>query len=232
MSELENIGDNQMNLVDIAQHQPKYVDENTRAFKGMAIDEWYEMVQWLQLRMDDASKWNMTKIDVMYSDLKEYTKGDVFYALKSLYEEGRTKAPDGGQILAKLKSLNIPKVRNTQDVPEQTHALGLCNEPGYSCLFVDSGWFSDDYGNWHFQAMCTANGTKGVCEARRKAVPTEHEVRTKPSKLTKGELYATMCNMKTLNDDMKKQVWKTYEKYNEGNLEEVIKQYGKRDWYE
>ena len=79
--------------------------------------------------------------------------------------------------------------------------------------------------------MCTANGTKGVCEARVSATPSEHEVRTKPARSTKGELYATMCKMKTLNDDMKRQVWKTYEKYPEGNLEEVIKQYGKREWY-
>jgi len=82
MSDLERIGDNQMDLRDLAQHQPKRVDDNQRQFRGMLLDEWYEIVQWLQLRIDDASKWSMTKIDVMYSDLKDYTKGDVFYAIQ------------------------------------------------------------------------------------------------------------------------------------------------------
>ena len=73
MSDLEKINpEDDMNLLDIATHQPKYVDEKTRSFKGLTQDEWYEIVQWLQLRMDDASKWTMTKIDVMYSDLKGY----------------------------------------------------------------------------------------------------------------------------------------------------------------
>ena len=234
MSDLEKINpEDDMNLLDLASHQPKYVDEKTRSFKGITQDEWYEIVQWLQLRMDDASKWTMTKIDVMYSDLKGYTKGDVFFAVQKIYEQGRSKAPDGGMILAKLKELNIPKVRQPEvsNSSHQSGTNGLCDTPGYSCLFVDSAWFSDDYGNWHFQSMCTANGTKGVCEARVSATPSEHEVRTQPARSNKGELYATMCKMKTLNDDMKRQVWKTYEKYPEGNLEEVIKQYGKREWY-
>ena len=235
-NDLENIGDAQMNIVDIAQHQPKRVDEKTRSFRGMQQDEWYEIVQWLQLRMDDASKWSMTKIDVMYTDLRDYTKGDVFYAIQKLYEEGRYKAPDGGMILAKLKDLAITKVRNSRatvtDINKASGVNGKCNEPGYSCLFRDSAWFTDDYGNWHFQEMCTANGTKGVCEARQSAVPSEHELRTKPKKMTKGVLYRQMCKMKTMNDDMKKQVWKTYEKYSDGDLEEAIQELGKRDWYE
>lgn len=233
MSDLENIGDSQMNIQDIAQHQPKRVDEKNRSFKSITLDEWYEIVQWLQLRMDDASRWSMTKIDVMYSDIQNYTKGDVFFAIQKLYEEGRSKAPDGGMILAKLKDLNIPKVRDGKfdTISNPTKNGGLCDTPGYSCLFVDSAWFSDDVGNWHFQSMCTANGTKGVCEARISATPSEFEVRTKPKRSTKGELYATMCKMKTLNDDMKAQVWKTYEKYPNGNLEEVLKIYGKREWY-
>ena len=235
MSDLEKVNPNeQMELVDIATHTPKYVDEKNRSFKTITLDEWYEIVQWLQLRMDDASKWTMTKIDVMYSDIKDYTKGDVFYAIQKIYEQGRSKAPDGGMILAKLKELNIPKVRPTGQPTPSSHASGtngFCDTPGYNCLFVDSTWFSDDYGNWHFQSICTAQGSKGTCEARISATPSEHDVKTKPSRLSKGELYATMCKLKILNDDMKRQVWATYEKYPEGNLEEVIKQYGKREWY-
>lgn len=235
MSDLEKVNPNeQMDLVEIATHTPKYVDEKNRSFKTITLDEWYEIVQWLQLRMDDASKWTMTKIDVMYSDIKDYTKGDVFYAIQKIYEQGRSKAPDGGMILAKLKELNIPKVRPTGQPTTPSHASGtngFCDTPGYNCLFVDSTWFSDDYGNWHFQSICTAQGSKGTCEARISATPSEHDVKTKPSRLSKGELYATMCKLKILNDDMKRQVWATYEKYPEGNLEEVIKQYGKREWY-
>ena len=235
MSDLEKVNPNeQMDLVEIATHTPKYVDEKNRSFKTITLDEWYEIVQWLQLRMDDASKWTMTKIDVMYSDIKDYTKGDVFYAIQKIYEQGRSKAPDGGMILAKLKELNIPKVRPTGQPTTSSHASGtngFCDTPGYNCLFVDSTWFSDDYGNWHFQSICTAQGSKGTCEARISATPSEHDVKTKPSRLSKGELYATMCKLKILNDDMKRQVWATYEKYPEGNLEEVIKQYGKREWY-
>ena len=235
MSDLEKVNPNeQMDLVEIASHTPKYVDEKNRSFKTITLDEWYEIVQWLQLRMDDASKWTMTKIDVMYSDIKDYTKGDVFYAIQKIYEQGRSKAPDGGMILAKLKELNIPKVRPTGQPTTSSHASGtngFCDTPGYNCLFVDSTWFSDDYGNWHFQSICTAQGSKGTCEARISATPSEHDVKTKPSRLSKGELYVTMCKLKILNDDMKRQVWATYEKYPEGNLEEVIKQYGKREWY-
>jgi len=226
MSDLEKINpEDDMNLLDLASHQPKYVDEKTRSFKGITQDEWYEIVQWLQLRMDDASKWTMTKIDVMYSDLKGYTKGDVFFAVQKIYEQGRSKAPDGGMILAKLKELNIPKVRNSGQTMSPNQATGVCKQTGLSCNFNDKGWFSDDYGNWHYQAMCPE------CEARISAVPSESDIRTKPSRSTKGELYATMCKLNILNDDMKKQVWKTYDKYPEGNLEEVIKQYGKREWY-
>ena len=235
MSDLEKVNPNeQMDLVEIATHTPKYVDEKNRSFKTITLDEWYEIVQWLQLRMDDASKWTMTKIDVMYSDIKDYTKGDVFYAIQKIYEQGRSKAPDGGMILAKLKELNIPKVRTTEKPTNSSHASGtngFCDTPGYNCLFVDSTWFSDDYGNWHFQSICTAQGSKGTCEARISATPSEHDVKTKPTRLSKGELYVTMCKLKILNDDMKRQVWATYEKYPEGNLEEVIKQYGKREWY-
>ena len=235
MSDLEKVNPNeQMDLVEIATHTPKYVDEKNRSFKTITLDEWYEIVQWLQLRMDDASKWTMTKIDVMYSDIKDYTKGDVFYAIQKIYEQGRSKAPDGGMILAKLKELNIPKVRPTGQPTTSSHASGtngFCDTPGYNCLFVDSTWFSDDYGNWHFQSICTAQGSKGTCEARISATPSEHDIKTKPTRLSKGELYVTMCKLKILNDDMKRQVWATYEKYPEGNLEEVIKQYGKREWY-
>ena len=235
MSDLEKVNPNeQMDLVEIATHTPKYVDEKNRSFKTITLDEWYEIVQWLQLRMDDASKWTMTKIDVMYSDIKDYTKGDVFYAIQKIYEQGRSKAPDGGMILAKLKELNIPKVRTTEKPTNSSHASGkngFCDTPGYNCLFVDSTWFSDDYGNWHFQSICTAQGSKGTCEARISATPSEHDVKTKPTRLSKGELYVTMCKLKILNDDMKRQVWATYEKYPEGNLKEVIKQYGKREWY-
>ena len=235
MSDLEKVNPNeQMDLVEIATHTPKYVDEKNRSFKTITLDEWYEIVQWLQLRMDDASKWTMTKIDVMYSDIKDYTKGDVFYAIQKIYEQGRSKAPDGGMILAKLKELNIPKVRPTGQPTTPSHASGtngFCDTPGYNCLFVDSTWFSDDYGNWHFQSICTAQGSKGTCEARISATPSEHDIKTKPTRLSKGELYVTMCKLKILNDDMKRQVWATYEKYPEGNLEEVIKQYGKREWY-
>ena len=85
MSDLEKVNPNeQMDLVEIASHTPKYVDEKNRSFKTITLDEWYEIVQWLQLRMDDASKWTMTKIDVMYSDIKDYTKGDVFYAIQKI----------------------------------------------------------------------------------------------------------------------------------------------------
>lgn len=236
MSDLEKVSSNDMNIVDIATHQPKRVDESTRAFKGMEQDEWYEIVQWLQLRMDDASKWSMTKIDVMYTDLKNYTKGDVFYAIQKLYEEGRTRAPDGGMILAKLKALDIPKVRNTTNTVPTAKTTSKhdpkCNEPGYSCLFVDSTWFSDEYGNYHFEQLCTADGTKGICEARKPAVPNEHELRTKPKKETKGNLYRTMSKMKIMNDDTKRKVWKEFEKYADGDLEEAIKEYGKQKWYE
>ena len=161
MSDLEKVNPNeQMDLVEIATHTPKYVDEKNRSFKTITLDEWYEIVQWLQLRMDDASKWTMTKIDVMYSDIKDYTKGDVFYAIQKIYEQGRSKAPDGGMILAKLKELNIPKVRTTEKPTNSSHASGkngFCDTPGYNCLFVDSTWFSDDYGNWHFQSICTSS---------------------------------------------------------------------------
>ncbi len=226
MSDLEKVNPNeQMDLVEIASHTPKYVDEKNRSFKTITLDEWYEIVQWLQLRMDDASKWTMTKIDVMYSDIKDYTKGDVFYAIQKIYEQGRSKAPDGGMILAKLKELNIPKVRKGGQPTSTNQTTGVCKQTGLICDFNDTGWFSDDYGNWHFQAMCPE------CETRISATPTEFDIRTKPTRLSKGELYVTMCRLKILNDDMKKQVWKTYEKYPEGNLKEVIKQYGKREWY-
>jgi hypothetical protein len=236
MSDLEHIGDDQMDFRELAQHQPKRIDENTRGFKGMQQDEWYEIVQWLQLRMDDAANWSMTKIDVMYSDLKNYTKGDVFYAIQKLYEEGRHKAPDGGMILAKLKALSIPKVRssvtNVENITNIDRNSGFCDIPGYSCSFFDSAWFSDDYGNWHFEDLCTANGPKGLCEARKKAVPNEHQIRTKPKKSTRAEMYAQLCKMKTMNEVMKKKVWKTYDKYVDGDLEEVISTYGKKDWYD
>jgi hypothetical protein len=38
--------------------------------------------------------------------------------------------------------------------------------------------------------------------------------------------------MKTMNDNMKKQVWKQYEKYADGDLVDAIAELGKRDWYE
>lgn len=236
MSDLEKIGDNQMDLRELAQHQPKRVDDNQRQFRGMLLDEWYEIVQWLQLRVDDASKWSMTKIDVMYSDLKDYTKGDVFYAIQLLYQEGRSKAPDGGRILAKLNALDIPKVRNTvgtvTKLPTNYKHKAKCNEPGYACMFLDQAWFTDDYGNWHFEQMCTANGDLGICEARQPAIPNDFELRTKPQKMTKGILYRQMCKMNTMNDNMKKQVWKQYEKYADGDLVDAIAELGKRDWYE
>ena len=79
MSDLEKVNPNeQMDLVEIASHTPKYVDEKNRSFKTITLDEWYEIVQWLQLRMDDASKWTMTKIIMIVM---------VLYLNNNLYEK-------------------------------------------------------------------------------------------------------------------------------------------------
>ena len=97
MSDLTPIGnpDKDLSIEELAKYQPKRVDETKRSNKPMSKLEWYEIVQWLQLRKADAATWEEVYIESWYSDLANYTKNDVFYAVKSLYDEGRSKAPDG-----------------------------------------------------------------------------------------------------------------------------------------
>lgn len=233
VSDLESIDnqDYQASLEDIAKFQPKPVDDKTRPHSAMKKSEWLEIVQWLAFRFDSASKWEQFQIDVFYSDLQDYTKADVFAAVKALYEEGRVKAPEGSLILAKLKSLNAPKIR--QVTPEQImdSAGGKCDIAGYYCQFTDHRWSSDDYGNWHFKVACMANGDQGLCEKLKPAVPNEGDLAMKPTRETRGSLYRVLAPMK-LSIEMKAMIWKTYEKYADGDIEVALKEIGKANWYE
>ena len=235
-NDLTPIGDSaNMSLEELAQHQPKPVsDDERKTLVGMSKADWYEIVQWLQLRMSDATKWDEVYIDVWYSDLKNYTKADVFNAVRSLYEDGRVKAPEGSLIVARLKELNVPKVNR----PEQSQqplgdfSGGACKSDNVACSFLDKRWVPDEYGNHSFYEACMTETKNGdLCEELRKCVPNESELRMKPTKSTKGELYPTLVRM-GLSDSMKKAVWKRYKKYPEGNLEEMLKVHGKADWYE
>lgn len=233
VSDLEPIDnqDYQQSLEDIAKFQPKPVDEKTRPHRAMLKSEWLEIVQWLAFRFDSASKWEQFQIDVFFSDLQDYTKADVFAAVQSLYEEGRVKAPEGSLILAKLKSLNAPKIRKV--TPEQIidSSGGKCDVAGYYCQFIDTRWSSDNYGNWHFKIACMANGDDGLCEKEKPHTPTESDLRTKPTRETKGSLYRVLASMK-LSIEMKSMIWKTYKDYADGDIEQALVELGKAKWYE
>lgn len=233
VSDLEPIDnqDYQQSLEDIAKFQPKPVDDSTRSKSAMMKSEWLEVVQWLAFRFDSASKWEQFQIDVFYSDLQESTKADVFAAVKSLYDEGRVKAPEGSLILAKLKAMNAPRIRKV--TPEQIldSAGGKCDVAGYYCQFTDTRWSSDQYGNWHFKIACMAKGDQGLCEKEKPDTPTEADLRMKPIRETKGSLYRVLAAMK-LSVGMKSQIWKTYEHYADGDIEEALVEVGKATWYE
>tara|TARA_R110002020_G_scaffold396429_3_gene606631 strand:- start:8385 stop:9107 length:723 start_codon:yes stop_codon:yes gene_type:complete len=237
-NDLTPIGDSgnmNMSLEELAQHQPKPVsDTDRKALVGMAKADWYEIVQWLQLRMSDATKWDEVYIDVWYSDLKDYTKADVFNAVRSLYEDGRVKAPEGSLIVARLKELSVPKVHrpNQSTATLNNFSGGVCKSEGIACSFIDRRWVPDEYGNQSYYEACMSKDKNGeLCEELRPTVPNESEVRLKPTKSTKGELYPTLVNM-GLSLEMKRAVWKRYAKYPDGNIEEMLKQYGKATWYE
>ena len=232
MSDLEKFDDSHKSIEEIAYFQPKDASDNNRSLTPMRKSEWIEILEWLTFRYPDTANWSDIQRNVYYSDLCMYTKADVFHAVRSLYEEGRAKAPEGSIILGRLKSLNAPKLR----VPSPTEIIsshgGKCDQDGYVCQFSDRRWASDEYGNWHFKEACMSNGASGYCEKLRPATPDETELRQKPTRSNKGELYRTMHSMKTLNEDMKRQVWKTYEKYPDGDIEQAIKELGKASWYE
>tara|TARA_B100001996_G_C18593703_1_gene567048 strand:+ start:297 stop:1010 length:714 start_codon:yes stop_codon:yes gene_type:complete len=234
-NDLTPIGDSaDMSLEELAQHQPKPVsDDERKTLIGMTKSEWYEIVQWLQLRMSDATKWDEVYIDVWYSDLKNYTKADVFNAVRSLYEDGRVKAPEGSLIVARLKELNVPKVNRARQTQSPLGDLGNeCVIAGVEHNFVDKRWSPDEYGNQHFYEACMNTNDNGdLCEKLRKCVPNESEITMKPTKSTKGELYPVLVKM-GLSVDMKKAVWKRYAKYPDGNIEEMLKTHGKANWYE
>lgn len=231
MSDLTPIGnpDKDLSIEELAKYQPKRVDETKRSNKPMSKLEWYEIVQWLQLRKADAATWEEVYIESWYSDLANYTKNDVFYAVKSLYDEGRSKAPDGSMILARLKELAIPtvKINPTQFALQPG---GMCkNYENYVCAYNDKRWVSDKYGNQHFKMACMADGDHGYCENLIDAVPDENELRMKPERPTKASLYPTMMTL-NLDLNMKKQVWKRFEHYEEGDLEGAIAEYGKGEF--
>ena len=235
-NDLTPIGDSaNMSLEELAQHQPKPVsDDERKTLVGMSKADWYEIVQWLQLRMSDATKWDEVYIDVWYSDLKNYSKKDVFNAVRSLYEDGRVKAPEGSLIVARLKELNVPKVNKpTQSTqPFDKFSGGACKSDNVACSFLDKRWVPDEYGNYSYYEACMTEDSRGnLCEELRKCVPNESELKMKPKKSTKGELYPTLVRM-GLSNDMKRAVWKRYAKYPEGNLEEMLKAHGKAEWYE
>lgn len=82
--------------------------------------EWLEVVQriranWPHSEVPDASiaKW--------YDDLKDHELADVLTAVESLYRDGESFAPNGGQILARL-------VEFRRDDPDFGEAWALMNE--------------------------------------------------------------------------------------------------------